>query len=233
VTVATPRDESGWRIDDLAHRSGVSVDTIRFWQRHGLLDPPRRAGRTALYGQAHLDRLVRIRDLQARHLSLAVIKQLLDSSRVALADTIFAGGGGDHTRAQLAEIAGLPQDLVEELESVGLLQDPAKHGRHSYDDTDVKVLQAVGALIEAGLPRGLAVRLCQIYAAGFATMQQQVLTLFTQPSEGLEGVDLLALQRRLTDNVAAVLHPVETILEYRHQRTVQAMTLDGSRVQGR
>ena len=66
-----------WRIDDLAHRSGLSVDTIRFYQREGLLDPPTRRGRTAVYGPAHLHRLEQIRDLQCRHLSLAAIRGLL------------------------------------------------------------------------------------------------------------------------------------------------------------
>ena len=37
---------SDWRIDDLAQRAGVAVDTIRYYQREGLLRSGERDGRT-------------------------------------------------------------------------------------------------------------------------------------------------------------------------------------------
>ena len=43
------------RIDELARRAGLTVDTIRFYQREGLLPPAARAGRAKVYGQDHLD----------------------------------------------------------------------------------------------------------------------------------------------------------------------------------
>jgi len=54
------------RIDELARRAGLTVDTIRFYQREGLLPPAQRAGRAKVYGQDHLARLAQIRDLQTR-----------------------------------------------------------------------------------------------------------------------------------------------------------------------
>ncbi len=39
-----------WRIDDLAHRAGVTVDTVRYYQREGLLPDGQRSGRVKLYG---------------------------------------------------------------------------------------------------------------------------------------------------------------------------------------
>src|SRR5258708_35863207 len=62
--MSTP--EARWRIDDLAHRAGLTVDTIRFYQREGLLPPAQREGRTKVYGLLHLERLERIRELQER-----------------------------------------------------------------------------------------------------------------------------------------------------------------------
>jgi hypothetical protein len=35
------------RVEEVARRAAVSVDTIRFYQKRGLLPPPRRAGRIA------------------------------------------------------------------------------------------------------------------------------------------------------------------------------------------
>jgi len=67
----------GWRIDDLAQRADLTVDTVRFYQREGLLPAGVRVGRSKQYGQDHLDRIQQIRDLQARRFSLAAIKALL------------------------------------------------------------------------------------------------------------------------------------------------------------
>src|SRR5512144_2442890 len=70
-----------WRIDDLARRADVTVDTIRYYQREGLLPAAARAGRSNLYGPSHLERLERIKDLQGRRFSLAAIRALLSEER--------------------------------------------------------------------------------------------------------------------------------------------------------
>jgi len=66
-----------YRIDELSARSGVRIDTIRFYQGKGLLPPPRRDGRIAIYSEEHLDRLRRIRRLLADGLSLQLIRRVL------------------------------------------------------------------------------------------------------------------------------------------------------------
>ncbi|HUA94587.1 MAG TPA: MerR family transcriptional regulator, partial [Acidimicrobiales bacterium] len=53
-----------YRVEELARRSGLSVDTVRFYQKRGLLDPPERQGRIAWYDSSHLERLERIRRLR-------------------------------------------------------------------------------------------------------------------------------------------------------------------------
>lgn len=225
---APPGTEDGWRIDELARRSGLSVDTIRYYQREGLLAPPRRQGRTAAYGARHLQRLEQIRDLQARHLSLAAIKGLLSGPQAALAATLFAAGDGDYTRAQLCERTGHGADLVDELEESGVLQPPASLGRHSYDEADVRLLMAVRRLLELGMPRSVVVRLGAIYTRGFARMQAEVYDLFVRGGSEDLGVDLVALQDHLTRQVSAVLGPVGGLLDYRHHRTLQLLTLSAT-----
>src|SRR6476646_5836438 len=69
---------SDWRIDELAQRAGVAVDTIRYYQREGLLGTGERSGRTRRFGPEHLERLERIRALQSRRFSLAAIHALPD-----------------------------------------------------------------------------------------------------------------------------------------------------------
>jgi len=66
-----------YRIEQLARAAGVAVDTIRFYQGKGLLDAPRRDGRVTWYGDAHMERLRRIRELQQRGFTLTVIQRFL------------------------------------------------------------------------------------------------------------------------------------------------------------
>ncbi|GGW45289.1 MerR family transcriptional regulator [Streptomyces xantholiticus] len=68
-----------YRIEDLAHRSGATVRTIRAYQDRGLLPRPERRGRSNVYGSAHLTRLHRIADLLDRGYTLASIKELLEA----------------------------------------------------------------------------------------------------------------------------------------------------------
>ncbi|MGW7284253.1 MerR family transcriptional regulator [Streptomyces sp. NPDC054847] len=68
-----------YRIEDLAHRSGATVRTIRAYQDRGLLPRPERRGRSNVYGPAHLDRLHQISDLLDRGYTLSSIKELLDA----------------------------------------------------------------------------------------------------------------------------------------------------------
>lgn len=93
----TPPDAE-LRVDQLAARADVSVDTIRFYQAKGLLAPPRRQGRVAWYGAGHLATLERIRLLRDRGLSLATIRRLLagelDAADEALATALSASTAG-------------------------------------------------------------------------------------------------------------------------------------------
>ncbi|WP_200308062.1 MerR family transcriptional regulator [Streptomyces adelaidensis] len=68
-----------YRIEDLAHRSGATVRTIRAYQDRGLLPRPERRGRANVYSDAHLTRLRQIADLLDRGYTLASIKELLEA----------------------------------------------------------------------------------------------------------------------------------------------------------
>src|ERR671914_953483 len=102
-----------YRVDALASRAGVSVDTVRFYQAKGLLDAPQREGRVAYYSDRHLETLVRIRDLKDKGFTLASIRRLLagdlDAADEALVAAIEAPspGAGDLTLDQLAERTGV------------------------------------------------------------------------------------------------------------------------------
>ena len=52
-----------WRVEALAAEAEISVDTIRYYQKIGILQPPERVGRIAIYNTTHLMRLAKIREL--------------------------------------------------------------------------------------------------------------------------------------------------------------------------
>src|SRR5438105_1673227 len=65
-----------YRVEQLAAACDVSVDTVRYYQSRALLPAPRRAGRVALYGPEHAERIRKIRALQRSGLTLAVIGRI-------------------------------------------------------------------------------------------------------------------------------------------------------------
>lgn len=73
-------DQAGGRltVGQLASRIGVRADTIRYYERAGLLPSPRRTeGEHRRYGPADVDRLLFIRGAQRLGLRLAEIRELL------------------------------------------------------------------------------------------------------------------------------------------------------------
>jgi DNA-binding transcriptional MerR regulator len=82
VTEAPARatDDGDLTIDELAQRTGMTVRNIRAHQSRGLLPPPEVRGRTGYYGQAHLDRIELIREMQGQGFNLEAIRRLVDAA---------------------------------------------------------------------------------------------------------------------------------------------------------
>ncbi|MGZ6963338.1 MAG: MerR family transcriptional regulator [Acidimicrobiia bacterium] len=215
------------RIDELARRAGLTVDTIRFSQREGLLPPAQRAGRAKVYGQDHLTRLAQIRDLQARRFSLAAIRALLESERPELVDGIFSGEGSlSYSLPDLVERSGGSAELAQRLRTAGLLRDPAEFGRDTYDATDLDVLRAAVELERIGLPDDVLVALASIYVQGVEAMQVEVLELFRgERGRAWDPEELRTFQEQTAASAGQLLPLVTRIVEYVHQRTLQRLTL--------
>jgi len=65
-------------IGGLAVAGGVGVETVRYYQRRGLLETPTREGGIRRYGSDHVRRLRFIKQAQAAGFTLEQIKELLD-----------------------------------------------------------------------------------------------------------------------------------------------------------
>ena len=219
-------DTECWRIDELAYRSGVSVDTIRFYQRDGLLPPARREGRSTVYGPAHLRRIEQIRDLQSRHFNLAAVKALLADSRLGAIQAMFSSAEGTLTRDELVDRSGVDMALLAEIETSGLITKPEERGRTGYDQADVEMLVAVRDLIGLGMPVGVVRFLAQLYATHFGAMQDEVAAVFKGDVDiGWRDADRLTFIDNLGEQVADVFQLTARLLNYAHQATVRRMTL--------
>lgn len=91
---AGPRE---YRVAELAAAAGITTRTLRFYRERKLLPPPRREGRIAWYGEAHLARLRVIAELLERGHTLGGIAELI--------------GAGESGR-DVAELIGLAAAII-------------------------------------------------------------------------------------------------------------------------
>jgi DNA-binding transcriptional MerR regulator len=176
-----------WRVDELASRAGVSVDTVRFYQARGLLDPPRRQGRVALYSRLHLDRIAQVRALQAKGLTLAAIRRVvtgeLDEVDEALVAAVAAGGarGGPEELFGLDELAarsGIPLPLLQAIEKEGLLVPRVVDGERQWSAADAEIARQGLRLLEAGLPLPEVLGLARRHHEAMRAVAEEAVALF-------------------------------------------------------
>jgi len=115
-----------YRIEQLARTAGVAVDTIRFYQGKGLLEAPRREGRVTWYGEPHVERLKRIKELQQQGFTLTVIQRFLAGELEASDEALVAAvtrpaAPQTLTLGELAERSGVAEPLLRSLQQAGLL----------------------------------------------------------------------------------------------------------------
>ena len=132
------------KIGELSHTTGVDVETIRFYEKSGLLPAPaRQANGYRAYGQAHLERLAFVRHCRALDLPLAEVQRLLDCADQPGGDCgdidQLIDGQLARVRARLTSLQALERQLSalrarcdsrHELHPCGILQElvSAAHG---------------------------------------------------------------------------------------------------------
>ncbi len=76
--MADPRQRAVYVISVAAELAGVHPQTLRIYERKGLLDPARTAGGNRRYSDTDLDRLRRIAELTDEGLNLAGVRRVLE-----------------------------------------------------------------------------------------------------------------------------------------------------------
>jgi DNA-binding transcriptional MerR regulator len=175
-----------YRVEALAAKADVSVDTVRFYQSRGLLPAPRREGRVAWYGDDHVDRLARIRRLQARGLNLVTIKRLLDGELDAADEALVAAVATPpeeddvtFTIEELSERSGIPLGLLQAVVKEGLLiPRRGADGAPRFTTADVDAGAAGLRLLEAGLPLPEVLDLARRHDAAMRDVAERAVQLF-------------------------------------------------------
>jgi DNA-binding transcriptional MerR regulator len=217
---------SDWRIDELAQRAGIAVDTIRYYQREGMLPAGARNGRTLRYGPEHLERLERIRALQARRFSLAAIRALLDHDEPGGLAGLLGSEADTYDLDELVEAADVDETLVRTLTDAGVLRDPAEHGRSAYDAADLRVLRSFADLNRLAVPAEALVELARIYAEGFERVNQRLVELFTTIAvESWDADDSERFRTLFSEEMERFGRAVRVIADYAHQRDIQRRVL--------
>jgi DNA-binding transcriptional MerR regulator len=174
-----------YRVDELAATAGISVDTVRFYQSRGLLPPPERRGRIALYADDHRARIDRIRELKDKGFTLASIKRLLDGDVNAdevLATEVGAEVPGEASLSleQLAQQTGVSPALLRAIEREGLLSPTIVDGTPQYTHDDVDAISAGLQLLGAGLPLSELLQLARRHDEAMRTVAEQAVELFVR-----------------------------------------------------
>ncbi len=95
-------DRGVFVISVAAELTGVHPQTLRIYERRGLLDPARTGGGSRRYSQRDIDRLRRIHDLTEAGLNLAGVKAVIELEYEV-----------ERLREQLAQVTAEAREAVE------------------------------------------------------------------------------------------------------------------------
>ncbi len=217
-----------YRIEQLARAAGVAVDTIRFYQGKGLLEAPRREGRVTWYGDTHVERLKRIKELQQQGFTLTVIQRFLAGELEASDEALVAAvtrpsAPQTLTLGELAERSGVAEPLLMSLQQAGLLV-PMEGGDEAlYPADDLEAIAAGMKLIAAGVPLGALMDLGKDYATAVDRTARQAVDLFDRHVREriqAEGGETEAAERRLLQTFNDLLEASGTLVRHHFQRTL-------------
>jgi Cu(I)-responsive transcriptional regulator len=124
-------------IGELARIAGAKVETIRYYERIGLLPPPpRTSGNYRAYRRSHLERLSSIRRGRELGFSLGAVRDLL---RLSDDRKRSCAGIDELARTHLADVENKLVNLLELRRVLHDLVDQCQHGTVA----DCRIIQAL------------------------------------------------------------------------------------------
>ena len=222
-----------YSVEEIARAASLSVDTVRFYQSRGLLPPPGRQGRRAVYEQTHLERLRRIQELKSRGLKLAGVRRALETADVEVRGSLLDAlseveGDRSYSRTQLAGLGGVPEFMIDALEEAGLLH-PLPGPEPRYTEADLRSLESGRILLEAGIPLQELLPLAQKHAADVEDICDRAIALFDRHRGGANDEELTRTLRELLPAATTLvaMHFQRTLIRRTRDRLVDARQRDG------
>lgn len=110
-----------YAIGEMARAGGCKVQTVRYYEKIGLLAEPRRsAGNQRIYDQSHMDRLAFIRHSREMGFPLPAIRELLeladDRSRSCAQVDLIAQAHLEEVESRIQRLRALKGELVRMIE---------------------------------------------------------------------------------------------------------------------
>lgn len=110
--------QGGMTIGEFSRRTGGNIETIRYYERIGLLPVPDRAGRYRRYGATDVGRLVFVRRARELGFTLDEVRTLLKLSETdggtACADVRdLAASHLDEVKAKITDLQAMERTLTE------------------------------------------------------------------------------------------------------------------------
>lgn len=120
-------NDSGMTIGALAQATDVNIETVRYYQRRGLLQTPKRPlGSIRRYGREAVERVQFIKRTQRLGFSLAEIEKMFALDAVRDRDAAH-----DFARSKIAEIDARLRDLKAVKQVLAELVNACEHGDRS------------------------------------------------------------------------------------------------------
>ncbi len=219
------------RVEELAKANEVSVDTVRYYQKQRLLPPPERDGRLAWYTDEHVDRMGRIRELQRRGFSLAMIRRFLDgelepADEGLAAAVAEAGGEGEEELFGIEELAArtqVPVPMLDALVRDGLLVGRGRGGEVRFSAADVAIVSGGLRVLETGLPLPELLALARRHNAATREFALEAVELFdTYVRKPLRAAELPEPERsdRMVAAFRTLLPAVTELASYHFRRVL-------------
>jgi adenylate cyclase len=202
-------------ISEAARISGVPASTLKRWAGERIV--PVRRGRWTRAAAAQARVVARMRE---RGHSLAELRRAVRDGRLAFGviEDLFPGGDRVFTRAEVAELSGMEEELIERI--MALLGTPtAIEG--TLSEQDAAAMQAIASVLQAGLPLVALLQLIRVYAQSvrkIADAEVRLVHLFVHEPLIHQGVDALEMAEEMEDLARDLLPLTSPLMEYIHQR---------------
>lgn len=176
-------------VEELSSRTGISVRNLRFYTTKGLVPPPTKRGRSAVYNGEHVARFELLQELQGHGLSLSAIERFFEGipadatpEQIALHRVTLRPLATSEavvvSRRELDTRAGrrLTDSDLEMLTTLGAIQ-PVDGTKFSVHDGR---LHSALSMIDRGMPVDVVLATDEIYRRHGKAMAAELETLFRE-----------------------------------------------------